>query len=408
MEKRMTIEQDENETVTTYPPAAEHQKSARSVWRGLSIVLLAAALILGYAIYMGVSSRAKASTALQRETLANSVPTVATVKPKVTAGAEEVVLPGNMQAFIDTPIWARASGYLRVWHVDIGARVKRGQILAEIESPEINQQLQQAQANLTVAKANQKLSAITAERYSNLFKTDSVAKQDVDNAVQDAAAKAATVVADQAAVARLQQLVAYEKVYAPFDGVITARNVDVGALVDADTNSPGKELFHLASNATLRVYVSVPEVYSRAVRPGVTAYLTLSEFPGRKFHGSIVRNAESIDSNSRTLLVEVDVKNPAGELLPGSYVSVHLKLPSKVEAVTIPSNALIFRSAGLQVATLRNNHVWLVPVDIGHDYGDSVEIVSGLSKDDQVIVNPSDSISAGERARASQSRATGE
>ncbi len=404
----MTIEQNENETTITYPPPTEPQKSTSSVWRGLSIALLAAALMLGSAIYMGVAARAKASTALERETLANSLPTVATVRPKVTTGAEEIVLPGNMQAFIDTPIWARASGYLRVWHVDIGARVKRGQLLAEIESPEVDQQLQQAQANLAVAKANQKLSAITAERYSNLFKTDSVAKQDVDNAVQDSVAKSATVTADQAAVARLQQLVAYEKVYAPFDGVITARNVDVGALVDADANSPGKELFHLASNATLRVYVSVPEVYSRAARPGVAAYLTLAEFPGRRFHGSIVRNAESIDANSRTLLVEVDVKNATGELLPGSYVSVHLKLPSKEEALTIPANALIFRSAGLQVAVLRDNHVFLVPVEIGHDYGDSVEIVSGLSKDDQVIVNPSDSIAAGEPARAGQSLASGE
>ncbi len=404
----MTIEQDEKETTTSYSAVAEPQKSPRSVWRGLSIVLLLAAPTLGYAIYLGVTSRARASAALERETLANSVPTVATVRPKVTGGAEEIVLPGNMQAFIDTPIWARASGYLRVWHVDIGARVKRGQLLAEIESPEVDQQLQQAQANLMVAKANQKLSGITAERYSNLFKTDSVAKQDVDNAVQDAVGKTATVTADQAAVARLQQLVAYEKVFAPFDGVITARNVDVGALVDADTNSPGKELFHLASTATLRIYVSVPEVYSRAAKPGIAAYLTLSEFPGRQFHGSIVRNAESIDTNSRTLLVEVDVKNPTGELLPGSYVSVHLRLPSKIEAVTVPANAMIFRSAGLQVAILRKNRVLLVPVTIGHDYGDSVEIVSGLSKNDQVIVNPSDSIASGEQVRVSQPDANGE
>jgi RND family efflux transporter MFP subunit len=297
---------------------------------------------------------------------------------------------------------------LRVWHVDIGARVRRGQLLAEIESPEVDQQLQQAQANLTVSRANQKLSAITAERYSNLFKTDSVAKQDVDNAVQDAVAKTATVTADQAAVARLQQLVSYEKVYAPFDGVITARNVDVGALVDAGANSAGKELFHLASNSTLRVYISVPEVYSRTAKPGVTAFLTLSEFPGRQFHGSIVRNAESIDTNSRTLLVEVDVRNPTGELLPGSYVSVHLKLPSKVEAVTVPANALIFRSAGLQIGILRKGRVQLVPVSIGHDYGDTVEIVSGLSRSDQVIVNPSDSIASGQQVKASQSNESGE
>ena len=319
----------------------------------------------------------KSSTALEHETLANSIPTVAVVKPQVTEGAEEVVLPGNMQAFTDTPIWARASGYLRVWHVDIGAHVKRGQLLAEIESPEVDQQLQQTKANLTVAEANLKLSQITAERYKDLFKTDSVARQDVDNAVGDAAAKTAAVTAGQANVARLQEMVGYERVYAPFDGIITVRNVDVGALVSADANTAGKELFHLASNSTLRVYVNVPEAYSRAAKPGVTSYLTLAEFPGRQFRGTIVRNAESIDVSSRTLLVEVDVKNAAGELLPGSYVSVPLKLPSKVQAVTVPANTLLFRSEGLQIAVLRDGRAQLIPVIIGHDYGDHVEIVSG-------------------------------
>jgi RND family efflux transporter MFP subunit len=313
-----------------------------------------------------------------------------------------------MQAFTDTPIWARASGYLKVWHVDIGARVKRGELLAEIEAPEVDQQLQQARANLTVADANLKLAQITAERYNGLFKTDSVAKQDVDNAVQDAAAKTAAVNADKANVARLEQLVAYEKVYAPFDGIITARNVDVGALVDADTNSPGKELFHLASNNVLRVYVNVPEAYSRAARPGVVSYLTLTEYPGRQFRGTVVRNAGSIDQNSRTLLVEVDVRNPSGELLPGSYVSVHLSLPSKVEAVTVPANALLFRSEGLQIGKVHNGRVQLTHIILGHDYGDTVEIVSGIDKSDAVIVNPSDSITQGQQVRIGQSNNEGE
>src|SRR5438270_7165730 len=222
-----------------------------------------------------------------------------------------------MQAFKDTPIWARASGYLKAWHVDIGARVKQGQLLAEIEAPEVEQQLTQAREQLNTDEANLKLSEITAERYSNLFKTESVAKQDVDNAVQNQAAKAATVKSSQANVSRLEQMVAYEKVYAPFDGVITARNIDVGALVDAGANAPGKELFHLASNSILRVYVNVPEVYSRAARPGVIASLTLTEFPGQQFKGKIVRDADAIDMASRTLLVEVDVNNPTGQLLPG-------------------------------------------------------------------------------------------
>ncbi|MBV8866185.1 MAG: efflux RND transporter periplasmic adaptor subunit [Acidobacteriaceae bacterium] len=404
----MTVEQEETEKLGTEQAPAPRPRTTSKTLRGLILVLLAAALVMGYVIYQGVTSRAKASSVLQRETVANAVPTVSVVQPQLSAGAEEVVLPGNMQAFVDTPIWARASGYLRVWHVDIGARVKRGDLLAELDAPEIDQQLQQARENLAMANANLKLSQITAERYSGLFKTDSVAKQDVDNAVQDAAAKAATVKADQADVSRLEQLVAYEKVYAPFDGVITARNVDVGALVDADTNTAGKELFHLSSNSTLRVYVSIPEVYSRAAKPGVTADLTLTEFPGRRFHGRIVRNSGSIDINSRTLLVEVDVKNPTGELLPGSYVSVHFKLPYKVEALTVPVSTLLFRSQGLQIATVSNGQVQLMPVILGHDYGDTVEIVSGLKKSDQVIVNPSDSIASGEQVQVGQGNAKAE
>jgi RND family efflux transporter MFP subunit len=392
MEDAMTVE--EQETITE-PKSNALPKNSGSAWRGLVIVLLIGAAILAYLIYEGVTSRARAETALQHETLANSIPTVSVIQPKVTEGVEEVVLPGNMQAFTDTPIWARAGGYLKAWYVDIGARVTKGQLLAEIESPEVDQQLQQAREELNTAQANLKLAEITAERYSGLFKTDSVAKQDVDNAVQAAAASGATVKSAQANASRLEQLVAYEKIYAPFDGVITARNIDVGALVNADANAAGKELFHLASNATLRVYVSVPEIYSRAARPGVGAYLTLTEFPGRQFRGTIVRDANSIDANSRTLLVEVDVRNSTGELLPGSYVSVHLKLPSKVEAVTVPANTLLFRSEGLRVAVVRNGRTALVPVILGRDYGDSVEIVSGITAHDAVVVNPSDSIVSG-------------
>lgn len=380
-------------------PAGGNGPRAGKAWFAVLGVLTVA---LAWVLYSGLASRARANTALERETLASSVPTVAVITPNVSAGAEEVVLPGNMQAFIDTPIWARASGYLKAWYVDIGARVKQGQLLATIEAPEVDQQLEQARANLATAEANLKLAQITAERYGNLFRTDSVAKQDVDNAVQDAAARTATVKSDQANVARLEQLVAYEKVFAPFDGVITARNVDVGALVDADANTPGKELFHLASNATLRVYVGVPEIYSRAAKPGVTSYLTLSEFPGRQFRGRIVRNADAIDTASRTLLVEVDVKNPTGELLPGSYVSVHLKLPSRTEAVTVPVNTLLFRAQGLQVALVRDGRTQLVPVVLGRDFGNAVEIVSGVTKKDAVIVNPSDSILSGEQVRTSR------
>ena len=381
--------------MTTAPIAVPTRQTSSRTARGLLVAALVVAAVLACVIFAGLTTRARANSALARETLANSIPSVAVVHPTPAAGAEEVVLPGNMQAFIDTPIWARASGYLKAWYVDIGARVKQGQLLAEIEAPEVDQQLQQTRAVLATDQANLKLAQITAERYANLFKTDSVAKQDVDNAVQAAAAQTATVNSAQANVARLEQLVAYEKVFAPFDGVITARNVDVGALVDADANTAGKELFHLASNATLRVYVNVPEVYSRAAKPGVNAYLTLSEFPARQFHGRVIRNADAIDTASRTLLVEVDVNNPTGELLPGSYVSVHLKLPSKIEAVTVPVNTLLFRSEGLRAAVVRNGRTSLVPVTIGRDFGDTVEIVSGLGQGDQVIVFPSDQVKDG-------------
>ncbi|MFL6417274.1 MAG: efflux RND transporter periplasmic adaptor subunit [Bryobacteraceae bacterium] len=379
------------------PPGGPERKGAKL--RGLLLVLVILAAVIGYFVVTGINSRAEAKSGLEKDAMATAIPTVTVIHPGTGAEADEVVLPGNMQAFVDTPIWARASGYLKAWHVDIGARVKKGQLLAEIEAPELDQQLQQARAQLTTDEANLKLAEITAERYSGLLKQDSVAKQDVDNAVQNAAARKATVESSRANVARLEETVGYERVYAPFDGVVTARNIDVGALINAGANTPGKELFHLASNTTLRVYVNVPEAYSRATKQGVQAYVTLAEYPGNKFSGTVVRNSNAIDVTSRTLLVEVDVKNPTGQLLPGSYVSVHLKLPTPGHNVTIPANALIFRSQGLQVALVRDNKTALVPVILGHDFGDTVEIVHGISPNDAVIVNPNDSLRAGEQVQ---------
>lgn len=399
----MTAEdQKTNVSINSQPPLPLPKKNSNA-WRGLLILAVLGLGILGYFIATGLHARAEAKSNLEHNTLTMSVSTVAVIHPKVIAGAEEVVLPGNMQAFTDTPVWARASGYLKAWHADIGTHVQKGQLLAEIEAPEVDQQLQAAREQLATDEANLKLAEITADRYSGLLKQDSIAKQDVDTAVQNAKARAATVNASEANVKRLEQMVAYERVYAPFNGVITARNIDVGALINAGANAPGKELFHIASNAILRVYVSVPEAYSRAAKPGVTAYLTLNEFPGRQFHGAVVRNADAIDMSSRTLLVEVDVKNPTGELLPGSYTSVHLKLPSKIEAVTVPSNALLFRAEGLQIALVRDGRTALVPVVMGRDYGDTVEIVSGVKGGDSVIVNPSDSIVSGEKVQVTGS-----
>jgi RND family efflux transporter MFP subunit len=386
--------------IQTRPPS-----QARPAWGVLLMILAAGAIGLAYAIFTGITARAKASESLDRETRTNAIATVFVVHPKAAAGVEEIAVPGNMQAFIDTPIWARDSGYLKRWYVDIGGRVHQGELLAEIESPEVDHQLAQARADLGTAQANLKLSEVTAERYIGLFKTDSVSKQEVDNTVQDEAAKKTAMTSAQANVSRLEQLVAYEKVYAPFDGTITARNIDVGGLVDAGANTVGKELFHLSATATLRVFVNVPENYSQAARPGVNAMLTLGEFPGRQFHGVVVRTARAIDLASRTLLVEVDVKNPTGELLPGSFASVHLKLPNRVSAVTVPSNTLIFRKEGLQVAVVRNGHTVLVPVILGRDFGDDVEIVSGLSSKDQAIVNPSDSLVQGEQVQIAKTGA---
>lgn len=395
----MTVEQPESSTQTEQP--ISEQKGVAS--KTLIVIALAGAAVFALVVWAGVTSRAQASTALKTETSQMAAPTVSVISPIVTPGAEEIALPGNMQAFIDTPVWARSTGYLKAWYVDIGAHVKQGQLLAEIEAPEVDQQLNQANAQLQTAQANLKLSHVTAERYTTLFKTDSVSKQDVDNAVQDEAAKSAGVTSAQANVSRLQQLVGFEKVQAPFSGIVTARNVDVGALVDQGANTPGKELFHVASIDTLRTYVSVPEMYSQAAKPGVQAYLTLAEFPGRQFHGTVVRNANAIDQASRTLLVEVDVKNPTGELLPGSYVSVHLKLPSKIPAVTVPSNALLFRSEGLRVVRVVDNKAQLVPVILGRDFGDSVELVAGIRREDRIVINPSDSIIDGQEVQISGS-----
>ncbi len=357
--------------------------------------VLLIALILGFFIYSGIRARTAAAKTLARDTRAMAIPTVNVISPKIGAPAEEITLPGNTQAFTDTPIYARTNGYIKAWYADIGARVKAGQLLATIETPEIDQQLQQALADLATAQANYELAKSTAARWEFLLKTDSVSKQETDEKIGDLNAKKATVDASQANVRRLEQTQGFQKVYAPFSGVITARNIDTGSLINAGAGSPGSQLFHIAAVDKLRVYVAVPEAYSRAARSGSPADLTLNEFPGRTFHGTLVRTSNSIDPTSRTLLTEVDVNNPTGELLPGSYVFVHLKLPSQVRAFTIPSNTLLFRSEGLQVAVVRNDHAQLIPIKIGRDYGAAVEVISGLRAGEQLIVDPADSLVSG-------------
>lgn len=391
--------------ITEQPQIQETEKTKTRLFGARALLgSLIVAVVLAFAIHGGIASRQRAESAIAGETRRQAIQTVAVVHPKPSAPAEEIALPGNIQAFTDAPIYARTTGYLKRWYADIGARVKAGQLLADIDTPEVDQQLQQARAELETAQANYSLAQSTAARWQFLLKSDSVSKQETDEKIGDMAAKKAMVDSAQSNVHRLEDLQSYEKVYAPFDGVITARNTDVGALISSGANTPGKELFHLASINRLRVYVSVPEVYERAAQAGGKASLTLDEFPGRTFTGTLVRNASSIDPASRTLLVEVDVNNPSGELLPGAYVSVHLKLPARVAgAVTVPADTLLFRSEGLRVGLVDDGRAHLRPVIIGRDYGNEVEVVAGLRPSDQVIAKPPDSLVDGQQVRVSTS-----
>ena len=392
VEEQQQIETTNHNSVGGGPP--------KRTLRGATFVpLILVALVLGYLIYSGIKARAEASTNLQAETQRSAVPSVSVIYPKESAPTEEVVLPGNTQAFTDTPIYARTSGYLQRWYVDIGARVKAGQLLADIETPEVDQQLQQARADFQTAQANLALAKSTAERWQFLAKTDSVSKQETDEKVGDLNAKKAVVESAESNVRRLEETQRFQKIYAPFDGVITARNTDTGSLINAGGAS-GKELFHLAAVNRLRVYVNVPEVYARAARPGARAILTLDEFPGRSFRGTLARTSNSIDMAAHTLLVEVDVNNPKGELLPGAYVLVHLKLPGQIRALTVPANTLLFRQEGLRVGVVHDGRAELVPIKIGRDYGTEVEVVSGLRPKDAIIVNPADSLVSGAPVRA--------
>ena len=363
------------------------------------ILLLAAALALGFFIYSGIRGRLEAASTLQRTTEEAAVTDVVVVHPKRNPPTEVITLPGGTQPYINSPIYARTNGYLVNWFHDIGARVKKGDLLAVIDTPEIDKQLQQARADLETARSNLVLAKITADRWQNLIKTRSVSQQSTDQATQNLGATQASVESYAANVKRLEDLVSFEKVYAPFDGVITVRNTDIGWLIDAGANPASSLLFQLAQTSTLRIFVAVPQAWASAAVIGASAIITLDEFPNQTFRGKITRTSNSIDLNSRTLNTEVDADNPTGQLLPGAYVTVHLELPGRSHAVTIPSNTLIFRSAGLQVGVVRNGRAQLVPITIGRDYGATVEVVSGLTPADAVIVNPSDSLISGQPVR---------
>jgi RND family efflux transporter MFP subunit len=375
-----------------------------------AILLLFTVMVVALAVIWGISSRRKANAQLSQETRELAIPTVTVIHPKRGAPQQEIILPGDMQPYTDAPIYARTTGYLKSWHVDIGARVKSGQLLAEIDTPEVDQQLQQARADLDTAEANLHLAEITATRYKDLMKTDSVAQQDVDNANGNHEARRTAVDSARSNVKRLEELQSFKKIYAPFDGVITARNTDIGALIDSGSGGgPTRELFHIAAVNRLRVYVNVPQVYSPHIKPGLKAQLTLAEFPGRHFEGLIVRDSGAIDNATRTLLTEIDVNNPSGELKPGGYVEVHLNLPSAVTTFTLPVNTIIFKSAGMQVATVTaGKTIDLVSITPGRDFGTEIEALAGLKGDEAVVINPPDSLTQGEPVKVAQTQPSAE
>ena len=374
-------------------------------WLGWAI----AALVIVAVLASGIWSRVKARATLKAETNQAALTAVSVVSPKATAPADELILPGNVQPFITSPIYARTNGYLKKWYFDIGAHVKQGQLLALIETPEVDQQLQQARSNLLTAQANLELASITKTRYQGLLKSNAVSQQDVDNAVGTYNANRSIVEADKATVEQYSALVSFEKVYAPFDGVITARNTDIGDLINSGSGGGTKtDLFHIVQPGMLRVYVNVPEEYSQGIKNGMTADLSLAEFPGRKFQGKLARTAEAINATTRTLLIEVDVDNPTGTLLTGSYAEVHLGVPTQASTFLLPVNTLIFRSEGLRVGIVKDGKVVLTPVVPGHDFGNTIEIVSGVRANDQVIVNPPDSIVSGQAVQIVQATLPGD
>jgi RND family efflux transporter MFP subunit len=334
--------------------------------------------------------------ALANETEKLAVPTVAVVHPTAEPAQEDLVLPSTMQAYVESPIYARTNGYLKKWYHDIGARVQQGELLADIDTPEVDQQLSQARADLSTSLANENLSKITATRYEELIKTDGVSKQEVDNAAGDYAAKKATVESAQANVRRLEELESFKHIYAPFSGVITRRNIDIGNLINAGNGGAAQELFYLAQTDPIRAYVSVPEIYAPSVRAGLGAYLELAQYPGARFEGKVVRTADAIDQASRTLLTEVDVPNKSGQLLPGGYAQVHLLVKVTGERLQVPVNALLFRAEGLRAVVIDENHkTHLKPLTIGRDYGTSLEVLQGLSATDWIVLNPPDSLEEG-------------
>ncbi len=385
--------------------ASAHDASSK---RGRWIAAIAVIVVLALAA-QGIWSRRDAHVALERDAEHAGKLSVEVVHPQKSTAALDLVLPGNVQAFLDTPIYARTNGYVKKWYADIGAHVKSGQLLAEIDTPEVDDQLHAARADAVNAGANYALAKSTADRWTDMLKSKSVSKQETDEKVGDMLAKKGTLDSARFNVARLEKTQSFQKVYAPFDGIVTARNVDVGALIDAGSaGGPAKELFHVAQADRLRVYVNVPQAYAQQVRAQQSAFLTLTESPSKHYPGTVARTSGAVDATQRTMLVEVDVDNRNGDLLPGAYAQVHFALSAQAAPYTLPGNALLFRPDGVKVATVDDQQrVKLVKVALGTDYGTRVAIASGLHGGEQVILNPQDSIVDGAPVRIVQPKASG-
>lgn len=378
--------------VSTAPDAQLEQQAPPKKSRLFMLLLMLAAALVVVGLFTLLQRRSQYD-ALAKETERLAIPTVSVIHPATEPPQEDLVLPSTLQAYTESPIYARTTGYVKKWYHDIGTRVQQGELLAELDTPEVDQQLLQARAELNNARANEKLSGITATRYQELIKTDGVSKQEVDNATGDYAAKLATVASSEANVRRLEELESFKHVYAPFPGVITRRNIDIGNLINAGT---GQELFYLALTDPIRAYVSVPEMYAPAVHPGLGAFFELAQYPGQSFQGKVVRTADAIDLASRTLNTEVDVPNRSGQLLPGGYAQVHLLVGVTGTRLQVPVNALLFRAEGLRAVTVDASHrTHLQPLMIGRDYGTALEVLQGLKPDDWIVLNPPDSLDEG-------------
>lgn len=370
-------------------PPAPPRKAMLLVGVALLVLLLAGAVTL--------INHASHERALAKETELETIPTVAVVHPLAERPDEDLVLPGSLLAFEESPIYARTNGYLVKWYKDIGSRVTEGELLATIDTPEVDQELNQTRAARQQIIAQLELAKISADRWENLRKSDSVSAQEADTQTSGYRQAQANLAAADANVRRLEQLEGFKKVYAPFSGVLTRRNVDPGALINAGAQASGRELFDIARVDPLRVYTSVPQAYAPSIKVGSNTYVTLQEFPGQKFSAKIARTAESIDTNTRTLLTEVDVPNKDGRLLPGSFGEVHFAVGSNVNKVTVPVNAMLFRAQGAQVAVVgADKKVQLRPINIGKDYGTSLEVLDGVTVNDQVVINPPDSLEEGQ------------